>query len=838
MDESVMISWVLDIESNTGKVWRSMKRDLRRIETSVEDLTEAWGDGLGDTVQNVFTSAMTRMGQWKKNIVLHSQGAMTSLKKLGKSMRENLGGEGGKDGIGELGFMAKLAAMGEGLEALGNKTSAAFSTATDETQSYIESLNQVNQYLGLSRKELRQFKIDGVEAAKRTGAGLNEVGAALLALTDAGFANREVMIELSGDIANMATATTLSVETASKMAYRLSDDFGYATDQISATFEMLRVAGQTTAADTNALGEQLLNQMSIMGGALKRMTKEESESVMSSMTALTASLVDNWAETGSAISDTIAQAMGGDMEARRQLAALGLPFEELEKRLKSGDLSGLFDPVMERLKGMGEESRKAFLEATGIGLDLSSLANLESNYEGIEEDLVRLADANKQVYTESDKASEKLSEAANQNRTLFEQVAKKVSTAVASMNVFGHSGAEVLDMLKEINPVSVYATAQLAMVATKGLGSIVRYAGPAVGSLGKLTTAFKVMGNVFMKATPLGRLLMIAGAFIALLPILKKVGAFVWKYLGWPLRFIWDKILKPIGKFILKVILAPFRLIGKVVMWIYQKVFKPLGAQVKAIGKALGGVMLDGMKIILKVGKEVLSFVFGPIFKVVGGLAKLLFNLVKPVFDAIAKVGMWLYEKAIKPIWEVFAAIGSYLGDKLTPAFQFIGKIISKVFLGPLQAIGNIIGYLVGKVKSFIKSTFGWVIKVLKWMGIISEEEINADETANKVAENANAQSNIISESDIESMNTEVQGATNAPMDYEASSPPVVVNAKTDSSELASATMTASQRETQVLQWGFSMLARKLDALAATGSRPAPVRRAGGDDEIINGFTQ
>ncbi len=414
------------------------------------------------------------------------------------------------DNTKTLTFFATLAGAGEAIKDLGSNVSGAFSEIEGgETQTFIESMNELNQNLGLSRDQLRELKSAAVDAADAGGAGLNEMGMAMAALTEAGVTNTELMTQLGASIANMATASNADVGALSTLSYRLADGFSFSADTITNMFNATRRVAQTTAIDAATLIEQMEAQTKSMAPLLSSVSQETGAAILTNMAAVTGALSENWGDAGGAITESMSRALGGSIEDIRLFQTqFGMSLDEVRSRLESGDMAGMFDDLAGKINSMSPVGLNALKEAMQFEGELSEFAAIGTNIENINSNLGRLSTQNQSLLAATD-GMEQLGTAAENNRTFFESLAKSFTMTVSQAELFGVSGSEVLDFFKEMNPMSVLATANLVKMAGQGFGSL-------LNKIPGVTSAFGAfagkLGGFFGKGGPTAALQTAAGA--------------------------------------------------------------------------------------------------------------------------------------------------------------------------------------------------------------------------------------------------------------------------------------------------------------------------------------
>jgi hypothetical protein len=445
--------------------------------TKVNDETETFDENVG--------RMRNSMGRFVK-------GAPKDLKKVGDVIEDN--------DTKTLTWMATIAGVAQGFNDMGSNISSAFSEAEGgEGKGFIESMNELNQHLGLSRKELGLFKSATVDAASAGGAGLNEMGMAMTALAEAGVTNREEMLRLAPVVANMATATDADVGQLATTAYRLGDAHGYSADKIAQVMLATKNSAQATASSSADLMTQMEGQAKSMAPLLNKVTQDTGAAILANLGAVTGSLNENWGATGSAIADTMSQAMGGSQEAQKALGLMGMSTDDIQTRLASGDMNGMFNELAGTIQSMSGSDLTKLKEAMGFEDEVDAFANIGNNIDGINASLSKTGAGNMSTLVDPD-AAVVLKNAADANKTTFDRLSESFTSLVSSTSAFGVRGDEVLEFFTEFNPMAVAATAHLLLMSAKGFGSVLMklpLLGKGLGAIGS-----KISG-VFGKKSPL-----------------------------------------------------------------------------------------------------------------------------------------------------------------------------------------------------------------------------------------------------------------------------------------------------------------------------------------------
>jgi ElaB/YqjD/DUF883 family membrane-anchored ribosome-binding protein len=405
-------------------------------------------------------------------------------------------------------FFATLALASEGVKDLGSNVSGAFSEMEGgEAKSFVENMNELNQHLGMSREELREFKKASVEATSAGGTGLNRMGAALSALADAGITSQEALLALGADVANMATASNADVGALSALSYRLSDDYGLSAQQIAGTYNAVSTIAHKTAIDAATLIESMENQAKAMGPTLAGMSAESSQAILTNMAITSGALAENWGSAGTAMTDMMAEAIGGGDASG--LLAMGMNVQEVQAAMESGNMAGLFNDISARVAQFdittmeGKRGLMGLKEAMHFPGEISELAALGTNVDSINEKMVSLGVQTAGALDPTIDQQQTLVENADPMLTTFDRWSESFQGWMGNLNAFGVSGIEVLDFFSEFNVASLAAIGHLGVMAAKGIGGMLMkmpLLGKGLGAIGGK------LGSVFGAKSPVAQM--------------------------------------------------------------------------------------------------------------------------------------------------------------------------------------------------------------------------------------------------------------------------------------------------------------------------------------------
>jgi hypothetical protein len=419
---------------------------------------------------------------------------------------------------------ARFLALGEGIRAVQDSLSSlqagagsAFSTlGGDEIANGIDSINQMNQFLGLSRDELLQVKIRAGQVAKEVdGITFDELGFALKEAAELGIRDQDILFELAKTSAVAAKGLNVAAESATNLGFELVHSLNLSQEGFDATLASMGQLSDATSGFNISAGklfEQTTADVQVLNTALRDMSDEESQRLIGSFNQIGAVLESQFIANAGEIRQTLAKAFEGGPEnidsIRKATLLTGLAQDDLRKKLESGDLAGLFEEIGDRVQGLNTDQLKALSEQIGINSDeLGKFGTAqESINKGFELSQTRIVATGEGLGL--------LEERARNNRTAWEKMQEAFTDNVASMQVFGVSGAEVLDFFKEFNPLSIIAAVHLGKTAVGALKAAGSFMGLG-GAGAQAGTTMASMGGVMAKLGPLlGKIALTAGPIL------------------------------------------------------------------------------------------------------------------------------------------------------------------------------------------------------------------------------------------------------------------------------------------------------------------------------------
>jgi len=264
---------------------------------------------------------------------------------------------------------------------------------------------------------------------------------------------------------------------------------------------------------------------------------------------------------------------------------------------------------------------------------------------------------------------------------------------------------------------------------------------PIGATLGKISPIFTKVGSLFSKSGPLFKIFGKGGSLGKFLPALGRVFAKV----ALPLTIAFGVfkgivegikgykeggIMGAIEGFFIGAFDSVFGELAKLIGNIGEKIFSLLGFDLfgekfnEALGNIISGVkgvitgIFDSIKALFggdtEAFKEALSGILGSIKTMIvgedgeGGIIGMMIGLIHEVFTTIPeKIGKF-FDNILVPF--LTETVPTFLSETLFPKLlevgQNIGKVIKDVFMGMLDAIGNLIPEPLKKAGGFIKNLF------------------------------------------------------------------------------------------------------------------------------------
>ena len=512
------------LASAGGRALKTGTVDPKDVQELV-DLTATYGDELQD-VNEQFAFLSENLDNLTDVTKARLGGAMLQSVKRTKELEEVADGAGNKlkrllvDILGPARFLAISQGMSDlrdGINDLRSGAGSAFTTlGGDEIGSGIDSINQMNQFLGVSRAELLEIKIRAGQVAKEVdGISFDELGFALKEVADLGVRDEEIMFRLAKTSALAAKGMDIAAESAANMGFELTESLNVSEEGFDAVIATMGKLSDRTAGFNISAGklfEQTNADVEVLNTSLREMSDEESQRLIGSFNQIGAVLESTFIQNAGEIRQTLAKAFEGGPENMEAIATAtqltGLAQDELRAKLQSGDLEGIFDRIGQQVQGMSPDQIKALSSA--IGVSSGELGKFGSELDSVNE----MFTTSQGRIVKTGEGMDILEERARNNRSAFEKLQETFTDNVSAMTVFGISGAEVLDFFKEFNLTSLASIAILGKTALSALGTAKSFLGLGGAQAAAGQTAAST-GGILAKLGPLlGKIAMTAGPIL------------------------------------------------------------------------------------------------------------------------------------------------------------------------------------------------------------------------------------------------------------------------------------------------------------------------------------
>lgn len=408
----------------------------------------------------------------------------------------------------------------EGLNSMRAGAGSAFSTlGGDEIGSGIDSINQMNQFLGVSRDELLQVKVRAGQVANEIdGLTFDELGFALKEAAELGIRDQDIMFKLATTSGLAAKGLNIAAESATKLGFELTESLNLSQGGFDATIASMGQLSDKTSGfniDASKLFEQTTSDVETLNSTLRNMSGEESQKLIGSFNQIGAVLESQFIGAAG-IRETLAKAFEGGPENQEAIQSAfmltGLAQDELKAKLQSGDLSGLFEQIGDQVEGLDTASLKALSSQIGVSSgELGKFGKMQDEINaGFDKAQTRIVDTGDGLGI--------LTERAQNNRSTFEKMQESFTDNISSMDLFGVSGAEVMDMFKEFNITSLASIAILGKPFLSAFGTAGKKLFQFSGIAGRASTMLAGTGGG-LKAMGGGALGAAKGLLTALGPI-------------------------------------------------------------------------------------------------------------------------------------------------------------------------------------------------------------------------------------------------------------------------------------------------------------------------------
>lgn len=361
---------------------------------------------------------------------------------------------------------------------------------------FIESLNEANIKLNLSRDELAQWKADLLDlAAAAPDLGPQQIGQAFKALTDAGATSRDFLMQMSTLTAQIAETTGIGFDQAAEQVYRLGDAYGFTDEQIAEVFANVKATSSVTAISLEELSQQQSKNLDQLGAFLDTLgTADQKTKALVGLNQFAGAIAENWGEAGGAITDTFSQALAGNQEAMESLTTLGTSLQDVENAARAGDFTPILEDMVAHMRMMGEDSQ--FLAEVGELMKFQGTPAELSKMITSGGDMVAMLEQLRQQQVPTAESTAAMEEATKNVTTGFERFKRSVSGFLSSA-----LGADTLEFFEDFNVQAAFATARLAQMAVEfGTAAVKaiffrKASGGVVDTVSKTGGATKALGR-------------------------------------------------------------------------------------------------------------------------------------------------------------------------------------------------------------------------------------------------------------------------------------------------------------------------------------------------------
>lgn len=382
----------------------------------------------------------------------------------------------------------------QGITALRSGMSSTFSTlGGQEIESGIEALNIANQYLGMSRPRLREVKTEvAALAAELDGVTFDELASSFATGAEQGIKNVDMLMELGKAGALMQKGMGVAKDSVIAFGFEFRGAMGQSEEALHNMLGGISaLTDETSGFDINAskLFEQMTADAKTLRATLAQMDKDAAQGLLASLNQVGAVLESSFID-GGGIRDIFSRALTGDTEAMGQAVKLtGKSISELRDDLVRGNVTGLFDSLATNVNQIAESGGPLAVEkfAKALGMSAKDLERFAMDQETINANF----DKSAVLLRENNQGLDTLRERVSNNKTAFQGLQEMFTDAAANFTLFGVTGTEVLDFLKEFNVVSLWAAGSM-------LKSFVPAVFSAIGAMTGLSSA-SLTSTVTMK---------------------------------------------------------------------------------------------------------------------------------------------------------------------------------------------------------------------------------------------------------------------------------------------------------------------------------------------------
>lgn len=474
-----------DIENAIARIGR-----LRNVLDALKQSVDAGVNGAVDEF-NIRAKQLTMQVDWlDRAVATHSTKTLPRqlIPQVNKA-REALDGLG-KEAQEEVGIFEHLFTRLLGPEkflavnkALGSVTQGARNLVgasqemfggTGKIEDFVTNFNQMNRRLGMSRKELAAFKTESIDMVSRSKGAYDpaEFSESLEGLLEAGVRvnaqNHKEVLGMADSVAKLSKVTGASRDTVGKLYYDLTQYAGLATGDVNDLTASFAKFGTVAQVNEQDLFQGMQENIHKMGPAFLNMGKQQRLLLLQNQGVLTAALKDSFGDQGAgAVTDMISQAIGGDQTAGANIQNLtGFGPGQIQ------DLLQTTDGVKALVEGMARVGRQGSPQmfaqfAQMLNIDPSSLANIVNR----EQSILTTVDALGASTMQAGKGMGYLNQRTTEVQSTWQTWTARIYNSVAAMKVFGVSGEEIIDFMREFGLQNIHSAVYLG----KTIGEMFRF---------------------------------------------------------------------------------------------------------------------------------------------------------------------------------------------------------------------------------------------------------------------------------------------------------------------------------------------------------------------------
>jgi hypothetical protein len=328
---------------------------------------------------------------------------------------------------------------------------------------FVDTMNSLNQRLGLSRSELSSFKKELVSMAPTFGGGIGGMAEAAESLANAGVRTLPVMRELLGPVKLISEATGAAKDSVAELTYKLSKMGNMSSKQI---MDMVASMDRWNRMVDGAISvPDMIDGMKMafteMGAWIVRASGQTQQDVMSGMVRFSAALSQNFSGTGKEWIDILAKATQ-ETDEGLNLAMNLFRFKPQQVQAFLSQPGGP-ETLLKRMVGFltvgphSDMARDALRKLMQVPIDNAALMRLQANLGPVIDTMGKMTAAT----VAAGQGQAELTGRLKANRTWFQNLAVSVMDAVSGFSFLGVTGAEVIDFIKEFNFTAAYSAVML-----------------------------------------------------------------------------------------------------------------------------------------------------------------------------------------------------------------------------------------------------------------------------------------------------------------------------------------------------------------------------------------